>query len=129
MSALAAALLMAACTTRNDVRSMPSDSGVRAEYGADLDRTRLAARDALGEMRFTIRDDESLAPHLWRILATHGLNDGTLGRIARIMIDHQGSRAMVHVVVESKLETDAARAEESALAQDLQKRIAARLSK
>jgi hypothetical protein len=127
------ALAAAACATRSEIRSLPMDAGVARTYDKPFDRVRLACRDALGELAFNIKEGEQDTGFIdethYRIIATQGLAAGTMGRIARIMIENQKSQCAVWVVVRSKVESREAEPADQAIAEDLHKRIAARLAK
>ncbi len=127
------ALGTAGCATRSEIRSLPMDAGVARTYEKPFDRVRLACRDALGELAFNIKEGEKdtgfIDENHYRIIATQGLAAGTMGRIARVMIENQKSQCAVWVVVRSKVESREAEPADQAIAEDLHKRIAARLAK
>lgn len=132
-AALLAALTTAGCATRSEIRSLPMDAGVARTYPKPFDRVRMACRDALGELAFSIKEGEKDTGFIdeshYRIIATQGLAAGTMGRIARIMIENQKSQCSVWIVVRSKVESREAEPADQAIAEDLHKRIAARLAK
>lgn len=126
---LATLTVLAACQTRTDLKSAPSDDGVAATYAADFDTARRAARDALGEASFGIREDKEWDGG-WRIIASQGLTSGTFGRIARVLVQRGSeTETVVRVLVRSKLDTRDAVSADQALSEDLQKKIAARLAR
>lgn len=126
-------LALSGCATRSEIRSLPMDAGVARTYAKPFDRVRMACRDALGELAFNIKEGEKdtgwIDESHYRIIATQGLAAGTMGRIARIMIENQKSQCSVWIVVRSKVESREAEPADQAIAEDLHKRIAARLAK
>ena len=119
-------LLLGACQTRAAIRNAPSDAGIAASYAGDFDRVKQASRDAVAEASFTVREDGAW-DKAWRIVATQGLSSGTVGRMVRVVLQ-PGMPVGVHVLVRSKVDTREAEVADDALAQDIHKRIAARLA-
>ena len=120
---IALPLLLSACVTRSQMRSLPSDAGIQAIHEADFEKVRKASRDALGELEFGIKDDHDLDESTWQILATQGLGSGTMGRLVRIRIEKGEEEMSVRVVVRSKADTSAAAAADEAIERDLMVKI------
>jgi hypothetical protein len=120
-------VLQTGCATRSKVKNQPSDAGVAATYQAPFAKVKVAARDALAELDFAVREEGILDDHDWRIVASQGITSGTLGRIVRVILEDAGGRVVVRVLVESKLDTDSTSAADGAIADSVHKRIAARL--
>lgn len=127
--AFAVVVVLPGCATKSEVRNMPSDSGLAATYTATTEKARLAAKDSITELRYTLKDDVAHAEGWWRILATQGLSSGGAGRIVRVMIEDKKGTVVVRVVVQSRTDTVEARGADAAIAEDVQKRIAVRLMK
>ena len=120
-------LLLAACVTRSQMRSLPSDAGVEGVHKADFEKVRQAGRDALGELEFGIKEDHELDDSTWHLLATQGLGSGTMGRLVRVRIEKSEEEVSVRVAIRSKTDTDAAAVADLAIEKDLLDRIAKRL--
>lgn len=123
---LAAFGAFAGCVTRAELRHAPTDRGDRQVYRAPLDRVRAAARDAVAEAGFTIREDEVHDRYRWRILASQGLSAGTLKRLCRVLLEESPQGVVVFVLVESG-ELGDTTGTETALQAGIQQRLAARL--
>jgi hypothetical protein len=130
---LASAALLPACATRSELRSMPSDAGIAKTYTATFDKAKLACRDALGELGFRIKEGEKdtgpVTETVYRVIGSQGISSGTVGRYARILIEDAQGTCVVRVLVQSKAESRENAQIDPLIAEDLHKRIAARLGK
>ncbi len=117
---------LAGCTTRSEVRNLPSDAGSLVVYKAPFEKTRTAARDALAEAGFSVKDDMADGAK-WRLLASQGLGAGTVGRIARVMLENRRNETAVWVLVRGKVESKEAGTTDDALASEIHRKLAARL--
>ncbi len=129
MLVLSAVAVLSGCATKNEVRNMPSDAGVAQTYAVSMDKAKLACKDALAELGYSIKDDVAHAAGWWRLLGSQGLSSGGTGRIIRIMIEDKRDAVVVRVVVQSRVDTAEARAADAAIAEDVHKRAAARIAR
>jgi len=129
--ALAVALASAGCQTKSKVLGAPSDAGISKPYEAPMDKVQRATRDALAEAQFGIKEKETkyLDDARYQILAGQGLSAGSTGRYVRVIIENEKTRCTVRVLVESKVDSQAATPADIAIGEDLHKRIAARIAK
>jgi hypothetical protein len=118
-----------ACATKSQMRSAPSDAGIKQTYEFPIDKVRMAVHDAVGESGFSIKEKEShsLGENVFEINASQGLAAGSTGRRARIRIEDQKTQCVVYVLVRSKMETQEAAPGDNALAEDIHKNLAKRL--
>jgi len=128
---LSAFLALAACATRSELRSLPSDAGIARSYTGSFDKVKLACRDALGQLKLSIKEGEKdtgpLTETTYRIIASQGISTGTVGRYARILIEDQKGTCVVRILVRSKAESQTNDQLDPIIAEDLHKRIAALL--
>jgi hypothetical protein len=129
--ALAAAAILSACSTRKDLDTLPSDAGIPKTYAAPVEKVRLAAQDSLAELAFKPVDKytRSLTEARWRIIAGQGVSAGSTGRYARVDVEDQKTQCTVWIVVRSKMDSREAMGTDNVLAEDLHKKIAARLAR
>jgi hypothetical protein len=128
--ALAVPLLaLAACATRSDVDSLPSDAGIPKTYAFPFEKVLPACENSLAELGFkkVEKYTRSIAAQRFRLLSSQGVTGESSGRFARIDIENQNTQCTVWVVLLSKVKSREAEAVENAIAEDLHKRIAARL--
>lgn len=125
---LAALPLLAACVTRSEMRSLPSDAGTKAVYQGAFEKVRLAAQDSTGEIGFTIKEQSpgSSVEH-WYI-GSQGLSSGTSGRFVRVRLVKGDDGIAVFVAVRSKSESREAAQTDELIEKDVHKRIAGRLA-
>jgi len=126
---MCAVALLSGCATKSEVRNMPSDAGLANSYAVSMDKAKLACKDTLGELGYSVKDDVAHAAGWWRILGSQGLSSGGTGRIIRFMIEDKRDSVVVRVVVQSRVDTAEARAADAAIAEDVHKRAAARMAK
>jgi len=124
-----ALIALGACQTKNEMRNLPSDSGVPKTYVAPYDKVRNACEDSLREVYFKINDKDShaLDSNRYQILASQNAASGN--RYARIHVENQGTQCTVWVVVRSKIDSRENDPTDTLVAEDLQKKIAGRLTK
>ncbi len=122
-------LALGACATASEVDRLPSDAGISRTYAFPVEKVRLACDDALAELSFKRVDKytRSLTEQRYRLFASQGITGDSSGRYARVDIDNQKTQCTVWVLVRSKAESREAVPVENAIAEDLHKRIAARL--
>jgi hypothetical protein len=118
-------LLLAACATRAEMRSLPSDAGTKGVYAATFEKVRLAAQDSTGELGFKIKEQYGTDDHTY--IASQGLSTGTSGRYVRVRVV-KGDEIAVYVAVRSKAESREAMQTDELIEKDVHKRIAARLA-
>lgn len=116
--------LFAACATRAEMRSLPSDAGTKAVYKDSFEKVRLAAQDSTGELGFKIKEQYGADEHVY--IASQGLSTGTSGRYVRVRIT-KGPETAVFVAVRSKAESREAAQTDELIEKDIHKRIAGRL--
>ncbi len=125
----ALAIAAIGCQTKSKVLGAPSDAGISKTYEAPMDKVQRATRDALADAQFGIKEKETkyLDDSRYQILASQGLSAGSTGRYVRVMVENEKTRCTVRVLVESKVDSQAATPADIAIGEDLHKRIAARL--
>ena len=123
------ALLALSCATRKSMLARPLDSGVKAEYEAPFDKVKRAAYDSLSDMTFGVKDEkwDVRDSNSYVINSSQGLNTGSTGRYARIVIEKADAKQTVYVLVESKAAVRDAATVDEAIAKDLQSRIEKRV--
>jgi hypothetical protein len=126
---LVLALAFSGCVTKKQIASRPSDAGIKSVHKQDFDRVKRAALDAIGELHFEVKEETWADEYRYRIIGSQGLSGGTTGRLVRIMIEKGDSERTVHILVEAKTTTQDATVIDGVIAQDLQKKLAARLAK
>ena len=128
---LALPLLLAACATKGEMRSLPSDAGTKGVYKASFEKVRLAAQDTSGELGFEIKPKETVSTDTEvRMLSSQGVTSGGTGRYLRIRVAKgEGDEVAVYAVIRSKAETNEARMTDDLIEKDFQKKLAARLEK
>jgi hypothetical protein len=126
---LALVLAVPGCVTRKQVASRPSDAGIKSVHKQDFDKVKRAALDAVGELHFEVKEQEWADEYRYRIIASQGLSGGSTGRYVRVMIEKGEAERTVYILVEAKTNTQDATVVDGVIAQDLQKRLAARLAK
>lgn len=128
-----AVLGLAACVTKREMRDLPSDAGNMKTYDAPFNKVKLACEDTMSadywKKSDSDKDTHYLAPKLYQIIGTQNISSGTAGWRLRIRIEDQGAQCTVRVVVRSKVESHEAGNTENVLAEDLQKKIGARIAK
>lgn len=124
-------LLLAACATKGEMRSLPSDAGTKGVYKASFDKVRLAAQDTSAELGFEIKPKETISLDTEvRLLASQGITSGGTGRYLRIRIAKgEGDEVAVYAVIRSKTESNEARMTDDLIEKDYHKKLAARLEK
>jgi hypothetical protein len=129
LPALAALAALAGCQTRNEMRNLPWDSGIAKTYAAPYDKVRNACEDSLRELFFKINDKESRATEAsrYQVLASQGATSGN--RYARVHIENQQTQCTVWVVIRSKVDSRENEPTDNLVAEDLHKKIAARVAK
>ena len=122
-------LLIAACQTKNEMRNLPWDSGLAKTYAAPFDKVRSACEDAVRECTYKIseKDTHATEANRYQILASQGVTSGN--RYLRVHIENQQTQCSVWVVARSKVDNRGNEPADEAIAEDLQKRIAARVAK
>lgn len=120
---------LSACQTKNDMRTLPWDSGIPKTYVAPYDKVRSACEDSLRELFFKISDKDSHSTEAsrYQILASQGATTGN--RYARLHIENQGTQCTVWVVVRNKVDSRENEPADNLIAEDLHKKIAARVAK
>jgi hypothetical protein len=120
---------LAACQTKTEMRNLPWDSGVPKTYAAPLDKVRNACEDSLRELFFKIHEKDSHTPEAnrYQIMASQGPTSGN--RYARLHIENQQAQCTVWVVVRSKVDSRENEPADNLIAEDLHKKIAARVVK
>lgn len=116
--------LFAACATKAEMRSLPSDAGTKAVYKAAFEKVRLAAQDSTGEIGFKIK--EQYGSDDFTFIASQGLSSASSGRYVRVRIV-KGDEVTVYVAIRSKAESREAAQTDDLIEKDIQKKIAARL--
>lgn len=120
--------LLAACATRSEVENLPPDSGVKAIYKESYDKVKLAAQHTALELGFKLKKEGMKDEHTYFFLSSQGLGTGSSGRYLRVVIPTGEAERAVYVLVRSKAESVENQRMDDLLAQDLHKKIAARLS-
>ena len=127
------AALLAACVTKREMRDLPSDAGAAKTYDAPIDKVKRACEDVMAADSWTTnesdKDTHYVEPKVYQIIGAQNLSSGTAGWRLRIRIEDQGNQCTVRVVVRNKIDSREAGNTETVLAEDLQKKIAARLAK
>ena len=125
----AAFIVLAGCQTRSEMRNLPWDAGLPKTYAAPFDKVRAACEDALRESYFKINEKESRPTEANRhqILASQGATSGN--RYVRVHVENQQTQCTVWLVVRSKVDSRENEPADNAVAEDLHKKIAARVSK
>jgi hypothetical protein len=121
-------LLLAACTTKKEMLSLPSDTGVKGTYKEPFEQVKKAALDALAELGFKHNKDIPSDEFTFQVLYSQGLSTGTAGRYVRVTITKGDTERVVYFAVRSKTESDEARKLDEVLAKDLHARTATRLA-
>jgi hypothetical protein len=119
--------LLCACATKSEVRSLPSDAGVKAVYNEPYDKVRLACQDSTAELGFKVNPkDQSMGSEseYWYIGSQGGLSGSRYVRVRLV----KGPETTVYVAVRSKAESREAVQTDELIEKDLHKRIAGRLS-
>ena len=128
---IAVPLLLAACATKGEMLSLPSDAGTKAVYKAPFEKVRLAAQDTSGELDFEIKPKETTTTDAEvRFLSSQGISSGTSGRYLRVrVVKGEGDEVTVFAVIRSKTESSEARMTDDLIEKDFHKKVAARLEK
>lgn len=120
-------LCLAACATKSEMRTLPSDAGTKAVYKESYEKVRLAAQDSTAELGFKVNPkDQSLASEseYWYI-GSQGIGSGN--RYVRVRLV-KGAETTVFVALRSKAESREATQTDELIEKDIHKRIAARLA-
>lgn len=128
-----AILALAACVSKREMRDLPSDAGIAKTYDAPFDKVKLACEDTLAgdywKKSDSDKDTHFVATKIYQIIATQNLASASAGWRARVRVEDQGAQCTVRVVVRSKVDSRETVNTENVLAEDLQKKIAARIAK
>jgi len=121
--------VLSACQTKTEMRNLPWDSGVAKTYAAPFDKVRNACEDSLRELFFKINEKDSHATEAsrYQLLSSQGPTSGN--RYARVHIENQATQCTVWVVVRSKVDSRENEPADNLIAEDMHKKIAARLAK
>jgi len=122
-------LLAVSCATRKSMLARPLDSGIKAEYEAPFDKVKRAAYDSLTDLTFAVKDEkwDARDSNSYVINSSQGLNAGSTGRYARVVIEKTETKQTVYVLVESKAAVKDAATVDDAIAKDLHARIEKRV--
>ncbi len=128
-----AALGLVGCVTKREMRELPSDIGSTATYDAPFEKVKRSCEDTMATDAWkrseSDKDTRFVEPKVYQIIGTQNLSSGTAGWRVRIRIEDKGSQCTVRVAVRSKIESRENENTENLLAEDLQKKIAARLAR
>ena len=131
--AFLAALGLVGCVTKREMRELPSDAGNTATYDAPFSKVKRSCEDTMAgdswKRSESEKDTRFVESKVYQIIATQNLSSGTAGWRLRIRIEDKGSQCTVRVAVRSKVDSRENENAENLLAEDLQKKIAARLAK
>ncbi len=120
--------LLAACATKSEVKMLPPDSGVKAVYKESFEKVKLAAQHTALELGFKMKEEGMKDEHSYYFLSSQGMGTGSSGRYLRITIPAGEAERAVYVVVRSKAESVDNQRMDELLAQDIHKKMGARLS-
>ncbi len=120
--------LLAACATKGEVKMLPPDAGVKAVYKESYEKVKLAAQHTALELGFKQKEEGMKDEHTYYFLSSQGMGTGSSGRYLRIIIPSGEAERAVYVVVRSKAESVENQRMDDLLAQDIHKKIAARLT-
>jgi hypothetical protein len=122
-------LVLGACQTKRETLNLPWDAGSTQAFKAPMDKVRIACEDSLHAGYYTIREKEShsLEAGRYQILASQGVTAGN--RYIRVHLENKPDQVVVWIVVSSKVDTREAQSADTAIADDLLKKIAERVAK
>jgi len=120
--------LLGACATKSEVLQLPPDYGVKAVYKESYEKVKLAAQHSSLELGFTQKQEGMKDEHTYYFLSSQGMGAGGGGRYLRVIIPTREAERAVYIVVRSKAESSENMRMDEVLAQDIHKKIAARLA-
>jgi hypothetical protein len=124
---MAPLILLAACATKSEVKGMPPDTGLKAVYKEPFEKVKLAAQHTALELGFKLKEEWMASEHSTYILYSQSMAPGS-GRWLRYHIPTGEAERVTYVFVQSKSESNDNRRTDDLLAQEIHKKIAARLA-
>jgi len=100
-TALACALLAAACASVQGVRSQPLDAGDVRFYGAPFGDVVAATRATVLALDIHVQDTATVDSTTWMVLGTKGMSFTSYGEVVRVIV-HQTADGPIAVRVVSK---------------------------